>query len=228
MKLVSLWQRSHSGRRLIGFSIVLYLLTATYTAEGTNIVDLRIYEFLHDTYRTPVLDRTMEMATRLGDRETLIATSLLMATYGGRREQETAKLLVTSLASTQLIVTGIKFMTDRPRPDGSLSPRSNSSFPSGHAAGAFTVATIFADRYQFPSPVFYGGASIVALSRIYLGRHFPSDVVTGAIVGYIGSKFVLHVQKRILRLKFSRNVEIYLTTPLFFVSLQERESKLYD
>jgi membrane-associated phospholipid phosphatase len=190
----------------------LYLLTATYTAEGTNIVDLRIYEFLHDTYRTPVLDRTMEMATRLGDRETHITTSLLMATYGGRREQEPAKLLVTS----------------RPRPDGSLSPRSNSSFPSGHAAGAFTVATIFADRYQFPSPVFYGGASIVALSRIYLGRHFPSDAVMGAIVGYIGSKFVLHFQKRILRLKFSRNVEIYLTTPLFFVSLQERESKIYD
>ncbi|MBI4530900.1 MAG: phosphatase PAP2 family protein [Candidatus Latescibacteria bacterium] len=215
-------RRLHNDKRWAGFSL-LFCLVAVASSEGTNIVDTRVYEFFHDTYRAPYLDRAMETATRLGDRQTLLASSLLLATYGGKREHETAKLLTASLIGSQLVVAGGKFITNRSRPDGRLSPRSNSSFPSGHAAGAFATAAIVANRYHIAPPILYGGASIVALSRIYLGRHFPSDVITGALIGYVGSKLVVRFQERILRMKFSRNVEIYLTTPLFFVSLQETD-----
>ena len=58
------------------------------------------------------------------------------------------------------------------------------SFPSGHAARAFTVAAVFADHYPQPVPVIaYSVASLIGLSRIYLDEHFSSDVVAGAALG---------------------------------------------
>lgn len=59
------------------------------------------------------------------------------------------------------------------------------SFPSGHAARAFTVAAVFADHYPQPIPFFaYSMASLIGLSRIYLDEHFSSDVVAGAALGF--------------------------------------------
>ncbi len=58
------------------------------------------------------------------------------------------------------------------------------SFPSGHAARAFTVAAVFADHYPQPIPFLaYSVASLIGLSRIYLDEHFSSDVVAGAALG---------------------------------------------
>jgi undecaprenyl-diphosphatase len=63
--------------------------------------------------------------------------------------------------------------------------RHDSSFPSGHAANAFMVAAILADRFRRKRHLFYGLAAWVALSRIYLGVHYPSDVVAGGCLGFI-------------------------------------------
>ncbi len=59
------------------------------------------------------------------------------------------------------------------------------SFPSGHAARAFTVAAVFADHYPQPVPfIAYSVASLIGLSRIYRDEHFSSDVVAGAALGF--------------------------------------------
>jgi undecaprenyl-diphosphatase len=57
------------------------------------------------------------------------------------------------------------------------------SFPSGHATTAFAAAVLLAIWYPRWSGAFLGLAMLVALSRIVLGSHFPSDVLAGALLG---------------------------------------------
>jgi undecaprenyl-diphosphatase len=59
----------------------------------------------------------------------------------------------------------------------------DSSFPSGHTAGSFAAATALSSFYPRDTPFLYAAAAGVGLSRIYLGHHFPSDVIVGATLG---------------------------------------------
>jgi membrane-associated phospholipid phosphatase len=68
------------------------------------------------------------------------------------------------------------------------------SFPSGHAAAAFALATVFAHRYRqhrWVPWVAYGVAGAISFSRITTQAHFPSDVFVGAALGYTMTKFVV-------------------------------------
>ncbi|MBN1567611.1 MAG: phosphatase PAP2 family protein [Acidobacteria bacterium] len=95
------------------------------------------------------------------------------------------------LAAYKLIKQAVK----RPRPFQQLvglvnlvAPKDVFSFPSGHTAGAFVVATIVCICYsQFLIPGYFW-AALVGLSRIYLGVHYPSDVAAGACLGIISAR----------------------------------------
>ncbi len=72
--------------------------------------------------------------------------------------------------------------------------RAGGSFPSDHAAAAFSVATVFAHRYgnhRWVPWVAYGAATLVGVSRVTLQAHFPSDVFAGAAFGYLISRLVV-------------------------------------
>jgi membrane-associated phospholipid phosphatase len=64
------------------------------------------------------------------------------------------------------------------------------SFPSGHSITAFALAFVLARVYPRYAVLFYGLAVLVALSRVYLAKHFPSDVVAGAVVGILAGWIV--------------------------------------
>jgi membrane-associated phospholipid phosphatase len=67
-------------------------------------------------------------------------------------------------------------------------------FPSGHALSAFSVATVFSERYRnhrWVKWVAYTGAGAIAFSRITKQAHFPSDVFVGAVLGYSTARFVV-------------------------------------
>lgn len=69
------------------------------------------------------------------------------------------------------------------------------SFPSGHTIAAFSIATVFADRYgakhKWAKFAAYGLAGVVGFSRVSLQSHFPSDVFLGAVLGYSISNYVV-------------------------------------
>jgi membrane-associated phospholipid phosphatase len=67
-------------------------------------------------------------------------------------------------------------------------------FPSGHTLSAFSVATVFSERYRnhrWVKWVAYTGAGAIAFSRITKQAHFPSDVFVGAVLGYSTARFVV-------------------------------------
>lgn len=88
--------------------------------------------------------------------------------------------LCRGLLYSYTIVQTLKFTTGRTRPDGS----NNRSFPSGHAAGASCTAVVLWDRYGPEVGIPLSALALyTCVSRINLGKHFPSDVVLGAAIG---------------------------------------------
>ncbi len=71
----------------------------------------------------------------------------------------------------------------------------NFSFPSSHALFAFCAIPILSQQYPKLKKVWIGIAVLIALSRVYLGLHFFSDVLTGAFLGYIIGIMVVRLEK---------------------------------
>jgi len=83
------------------------------------------------------------------------------------------------------ILLSIKLVVRRERPDG----ENTRSFPSGHAANTFVLAGVASHYYGWKAGVpLYALSTLVALSRVEKGQHFPSDVVFGATLGYLSAR----------------------------------------
>jgi membrane-associated phospholipid phosphatase len=86
--------------------------------------------------------------------------------------------------------TAIKQIVKRPRPQLEGLPQltpvvSKLSFPSAHATTSFAAAACYSSVLPQAAPLFYAAAVFFMLSRPYLGVHYPSDVVSGAVLGTV-------------------------------------------
>jgi membrane-associated phospholipid phosphatase len=141
------------------------------------------------------LERPMRTISDVCNPVTLSAGLLAVALLGGPAGIETARTALIALIPTNLVVEGLKRLTDRTRPDGEHRP-SNASFPSSHVANAFALALVFARRWRRAAIPLLLAAALVGWSRMYLNRHFPSDVLGGAVVGVFSAWLVLRGLKR--------------------------------
>lgn len=92
-----------------------------------------------------------------------------------------------------LIVQATKSAVGRTRPNG----ESDDSFPSGHSSDSFVLAGVMSHYYGKKVGIAaYALAGFVAFSRVEKGKHFPSDVIFGATVGYLSSATVLRSNQR--------------------------------
>ena len=110
--------------------------------------------------------------------------------------RETGFLAGEAALNSLVTVEALKYSLRRERPyqgDGS-GPffQSGTSFPSEHAAAAWSIAGVIAHEYPgtLPKLLAYGMASAVSLSRVQARQHFPSDVLVGSVLGYLVSQSV--------------------------------------
>jgi membrane-associated phospholipid phosphatase len=139
-----------------------------------------------------------------------VPASLMAAGYVRHDQYQvsTALLAGEAYADSAIVDLVIKAITRRQRPidvaptgsfhntffAGGKSPFKGSSFPSGHAMGAFSVATVIAKRYRnhkWAPWLAYGFATTVSLSRVSTLSHFPSDVFLGGALGYLVTNYAV-------------------------------------
>ncbi|HVP15488.1 MAG TPA: phosphatase PAP2 family protein [Terriglobales bacterium] len=134
--------------------------------------------------RRPALEPVMAAASSWA-RPPIVSMGLavvLAADVASGGGWSTVRLAAVSLAGTNLVVESLKRIVGRERPDGERR-RSNSSFPSSHAANAFAIAWLLRSRWRRSGIAVFALALLVSFSRMYLNRHFLSDVVGGALIG---------------------------------------------
>lgn len=105
-----------------------------------------------------------------------------------------------AVAASWTVAEGAKFLFDRARPyiwDSEIAPLiktpSSSSFPSGHSATAAAGALTLSLLYPPLAPLLVAAGLLVVVSRVYLGVHFPIDVLAGVALGTATSAVVLAV-----------------------------------
>ncbi|MEA2691743.1 MAG: hypothetical protein QOJ16_1130, partial [Acidobacteriota bacterium] len=123
------------------------------------------------------------------------------ATRGDSEARQTAEDgLAATVVSGGVFVPALKYLTGRSRPRDNLGVYDfhpggkHQSFPSGHTAQAFTVASVIATHYPSPwvEAVSYGTATLVGYARIQHDAHFLSDVTVGALIGTAVGRSVTH------------------------------------
>jgi membrane-associated phospholipid phosphatase len=213
------------------------LRLAALMASGSIILafDGNIRDWVHDK-RSTASEDVFQVFSPLG--HGLFLGSSLILLYAAGEVIEDCKLRKTALLGVEswlisgVIVTGLKFFTGRARPYATSSgsyfhPFSFKSryhsFPSGHASSAFAVATIIADQSENLSVdiLAYSLASMAALSRVHEDKHWASDILIGAAIGYFVSKKVSALNRKESRqnlkvsIRFSSQSQA-LTLTLFF------------
>lgn len=127
----------------------------------------------------------------------VMVAAVLVLKYNYRDRRYLMTFLL-SIALTYITVTILKNSIGRPRPEfalpGVIVPYpcldawcliESLSFPSFHAAASFCAAYLLAYGKRRHDAVWYSVAALIAVSRVYLGKHYPSDIIAGMGVGLL-------------------------------------------
>lgn len=150
-------------------------------------LDEQILRFARTRGHTPEREQAVASFSRLGEHGLVwLAIGLAGGAIDARGRARWGRATAT-VATTYALNTALKLLVRRERPQlKGLPPLASTptrlSFPSAHASTSFAAALAFS-RLGAPAPVLYALAGGLSSSRLYLGLHYPSDVLAGALLG---------------------------------------------
>ncbi len=163
--------------------------------------ELKFMMWADGWWSSSVLDHVLPWLTYLGSHVAVILFIIL--TWVFTRERKVLRSLIFLYAIQSAIIYGLKFLIQRQRPLFFLEIASklsrgpgeilDPSFPSAHAAFSFMMATLLTLWFPRYRILFFVLAALIGWTRIYLGLHYPTDLIVGALIGYGIAKFYLKI-----------------------------------
>ena len=166
-------------------------------------IDKNLMIFLNKTLSNPIFDILMPIITNQ-KLLTIIGVILIiyLGFYAGKRGKITLIVLIFAAGISDAICAQIiKPWVGRIRPSHEfieyinllVSKGGKWSFPSNHAANSFAFATILSYFYDKNKTMIFSIASFIAFSRVYVGVHYPLDIIFGSLLGYTVSWIILSI-----------------------------------
>jgi len=154
--------------------------------------ELKFMEWASEWWSSPFLDQMIPWITHLGSWVAVVLFIIVSWILTKKRKVLGRLVLLYGIQSG--ILYGLKFLIQRERPLYFLEMASklskgpgeilDPSFPSGHAVYAFMMATLLAHWFPRFQIFFFLLAGFIGWTRIYLGVHYPTDVIAGGLLGY--------------------------------------------
>lgn len=191
------------------FSLYLFLELGEEVLDKDILqFDSLITNFIY-SFRSAFLNQVMMFFTSLGSGLALITMSVITIFYIGAVRKKDVAIYLGILCSGAILNIILKFLYQRPRPENLPLIHENSlSFPSAHAMNSFVFFAalsyfIFRETNNRNVTLIVSFASIIiigliGISRIYLGVHYPSDVLGGFIAGFLWFTSAILFEKTII------------------------------
>jgi len=188
----SLWIALSVQRGLFGLLFLFALVTLSLIWSAGQRLDARVFMLFNMRGYPKWLDRCMWLATQLGNMLTAFGVAFLLFVLNYRR---LAIVIIFGTLTLWLLVEVIKAFSDRDRPFLTIEKtriigwrEKGDSFPSGHTTQIFFLVTLFMHHFQLGMGeciVLYAIAALIGFTRIYIGAHYPRDVIAGIVLGSV-------------------------------------------
>jgi membrane-associated phospholipid phosphatase len=174
--------------------IIAWLCTEVWEKEAFSL-DRSLLLWIHQ-FANPQLDRVMLFITSLGNPGMVVTIFISTIAWLVMKRQYTDGIRFTVVCAGGVIINQVmKLFFAKPRPElwTRLISEHSFSFPSGHAVGSMVVygfiAYILAKELPIYRTYIYAAASIliiaIGFSRLYLGVHYPTDIIAGYGIGFL-------------------------------------------
>jgi membrane-associated phospholipid phosphatase len=188
----SLWIALSAQRGLFVLLFLFTMITLSLIWSAGQRLDTWVFMRFNMRGYPKWMDRFMWFATQLGNMLTAFIVALLLFILTYRR---LAIVIIVGTLTLWLLVEMIKVLVNRDRPFLTIDKsrvigwrERGHSFPSGHTTQIFFLMTLFILHFQLgmtESIALYAVAALVGFTRIYVGAHYPRDVIAGMVLGSV-------------------------------------------
>jgi membrane-associated phospholipid phosphatase len=185
------WLGLESQAILVSMLLIFSLVAISLVWTSGQRLDSMVFLTFNMRWSRPRwLDQVMLAFTQIGNGFATLALAMILFLAGQRI---LAYELILGTLTLWLSVTLVKLLVRRPRPFIRLTQARiigyrarGRSFPSGHTSQSFFIATLMIQHFHMsvgPATLLYAIALLVGITRMYVGAHYPRDVLAGAILG---------------------------------------------